>query len=313
MHTVRLNDYIVMINRVLIRLKVVQVMYAYYQNGERNLSSAERELSESVNSAYSLYHTLLYLLVALRRYSQKQITRKQKMDIRVPRKELLFAENRLMSQLENNESLISYIGTDDMSWLTDFVKGLYDQIMDSEELEEYYQEDVFDYESDKYLCRKLYRKFIENNEQLDDVLEQANIYWNGDKNLIDSFVQKTLKTFEEKNGAEQPLLRAFKDEDSREFAMNLLRSSIDKEESIRSVVSRHCNRWDPSRLAFMDVLIIQAAVAEMLAFPAIPLKVTINEYVEMSKYLSTPGSAGFVNGMLDTISKELIGNGDLNK
>ncbi len=288
-------------------------MYAYYQNGERNLSSAERELSESVNSAYSLYHTLLYLLVALRRYSQKQITRKQKMDIRVPRKELLFAENRLMSQLENNESLISYIGTDDMSWLTDFVKGLYDQIMDSEELEEYYQEDVFDYESDKYLCRKLYRKFIENNEQLDDVLEQANIYWNGDKNLIDSFVQKTLKTFEEKNGAEQPLLRAFKDEDSREFAMNLLRSSIDKEESIRSVVSRHCNRWDPSRLAFMDVLIIQAAVAEMLAFPAIPLKVTINEYVEMSKYLSTPGSAGFVNGMLDTISKELIGNGDLNK
>ncbi|MBO7260588.1 MAG: transcription antitermination factor NusB [Bacteroidaceae bacterium] len=302
-----------MINRVLIRLKVVQVMYAYYQNGERNLSSAERELSESVNSAYSLYHTLLYLLVALRRYSQKQITRKQKMDIRVPRKELLFAENRLMSQLENNESLISYIGTDDMSWLTDFVKGLYDQIMDSEELEEYYQEDVFDYESDKYLCRKLYRKFIENNEQLDDVLEQANIYWNGDKNLIDSFVQKTLKTFEEKNGAEQPLLRAFKDEDSREFAMNLLRSSIDKEESIRSVVSRHCNRWDPSRLAFMDVLIIQAAVAEMLAFPAIPLKVTINEYVEMSKYLSTPGSAGFVNGMLDTISKELIGNGDLNK
>ena len=209
-------------------MKVVQVMYAYYQNGERNLSSAERELSESVNSAYSLYHTLLYLLVALRRYSLKQITRKQKMNDRVSRKELLFAENRLMSQLENNESLISYIGTDDMSWLTDFVKGLYDQIMDSEELEEYYQEDVFDYESDKYLCRKLYRKFIENNEQLDDVLEQANIYWNGDKNLIDSFVQKTLKTFEEKNGAEQPLLRAFKDEDSREFAMNLLRSSIER-------------------------------------------------------------------------------------
>ena len=310
---VRLNDYIVMINRVLIRLKVVQVMYAYYQGGEKKLASAERELSDSVNSAYSLYHTLLYLLVALRRYSQKQITRKQKMDIRVPRKEMIFAENKLLSQLEINESLIAYIGSEDMSWITDFVKGLYEQIIDSEELEEYYQEDVFDYEADRHLCRKLYKNYIENNEQLDEVLEQANIYWNGDKNLIDSFIQKTLKSFQEQNGAEQQLLQAFKDEDSREFAMELLRNSIEMEERVRSIVSLHCNRWDPSRLAFMDVLILQAAFAEMMVFPAIPLKVTINEYVEMTKYLSTPGSASFVNGMLDTISKELINSGELKK
>ena len=313
MRSVRLNDEIVMINRVLIRLKVVQVMYAYYQNGGGKLASAERELSESVNSAYSLYHTLLYLLVALRRYSVRQINRKQKMNERVPRKEMIFAENRLLSQLETNESLCSYFADEDLSWMSDFVKNLYEQVMNSEILEDYYQEDQFDYESDKRFCRKLYKTFVENNELIDDVLEQANIYWNGDKNLIDSFVQKTLKLFEEQNGAEQQLLKAFKDDESREFAMLLLKNSLEMEERCRSIIAKHCNKWDPSRLAFMDVLIIQAAFAEMITFPAIPLKVTINEYVEMTKYLSTPGSASFVNGMLDTISKELVGEGVLNK
>lgn len=313
LHSVRLSCEIVMINRVLIRLKVVQVMYAYYQNGDSKLASAERELSESVNSAYSLYHTLLYLLVALRRYSLKQITRKQKMNDHVSRKELLFAENRLLSQLETNESLASYFAEEDMSWMSDTVKVLYEQVISGEELEEYYQEDVFDYEADKLLCRKIYKKYIENNDALDEVLEQENIYWNGDKNLIDSFVLKTIKSFEESNGAEQPLLQAYKDPESSTFGNELLKNGIDLEERCRAIISQHCNRWDPSRLAFMDVLIIQAAFAEMMSFPAIPLKVTINEYVEMTKYLSTPGSASFVNGMLDTISKELVRNGELNK
>ena len=147
-------------------------MYAYYQNGDSKLASAERELSESVNSAYSLYHTLLYLLVALRRYSLKQITRKQKMNDHVSRKELLFAENRLLSQLETNESLASYFAEEDMSWMSDTVKALYEQVISGEELEEYYQEDVFDYEADKLLCRKIYKKYIENNDVLDEVLEQ---------------------------------------------------------------------------------------------------------------------------------------------
>ena len=230
LHSVRLSCEIVMINRVLIRLKVVQVMYAYYQNGDSKLASAERELSESVNSAYSLYHTLLYLLVALRRYSLKQITRKQKMNDHVSRKELLFAENRLLSQLETNESLASYFAEEDMSWMSDTVKALYEQVISGEELEEYYQEDVFDYEADKLLCRKIYKKYIENNDALDEVLEQENIYWNGDKNLIDSFVLKTIKSFEESNGAEQPLLQAYKDPESSTFGNELLKNGIDLEE-----------------------------------------------------------------------------------
>jgi N utilization substance protein B len=218
-----------------------------------------------------------------------------------------------LSQLETNESLASYFAEEDMSWMSDTVKALYEQVISGEELEEYYQEDVFDYEADKLLCRKIYKKYIENNDALDEVLEQENIYWNGDKNLIDSFVLKTIKSFEESNGAEQPLLQAYKDPESSTFGNELLKNGIDLEERCHAIISKHCNRWDPSRLAFMDVLIIQAAFAEMMSFPAIPLKVTINEYVEMTKYLSTPGSASFVNGMLDTISKELVRNGELNK
>ena len=305
-----------MVNRVLIRLKVVQVIYAYYQNGCGKPESAERELAHSLDSAYSLYKTLLYLPVALYSLSRKSVARKSRLnEEHISGKEIRFSENTFISQLESNVYLSEFKESTDLSWIleSDFLINVYDRFLESDILEEYWQEEHFDYESDKELCKKLYKTFLMDNEELDTLLEEQNIYWNGDRDLIDSFVLKTFRSFTFEGGAEQPLQAEYKDEEDRNFAMRLLHAGLAANDERERVVAANCRRWDPSRLALLDVIIIQVALAELTGFPGIPLKVTINEYVDLAKYLSTPASGSFVNGMLDTIAKELATEGRLNK
>ena len=303
-----------MINRVLIRLKVVQVIYAYYQNGGQKTADADRELAQSIDSAYSLYKTLLFIPVAWARQIRKSVARQKRMNEHVSRREQLFADNRLLAQMESNPELDAYVQSNDFEWLyeSDWMQSTLAAILESEAMEDYIQADKFDFEADKELVRKLYKEFIENGEELDTLLEEQNIYWNGDKELIDSFVLKTIKAFEDGKVGEQPLKSEFKDDEDRQFAIDLLHHGLEMAKEREEVVSANCRRWDPSRLAFLDVIIIQVAMAEMLNFPQIPLKVTINEYVELAKLLSTPASGSFVNGMLDTIVKDLSGQGRIN-
>lgn len=305
-----------MINRVLIRLKVVQVIYAYYQNGGQKTAMADRELAQSIDSAYSLYKTLLFIPVAWARQIGKSVARQRRMNApHISRKEILLAENRFIAQLETNIELDSFVQSNDMDWLfeSDWLKDTCAKILESDALEEYIQGEKFDFEADKELCRKLYKEFVEENDDLDALLEEQNIYWNGDKELIDSFVLKTIRSFTDGNATEQPLKSEFKDEEDRQFAIDLLHYGLDMAPEREKVVAANCRRWDPSRLAFLDVIIIQVAMAEMMHFPGIPVRVTMNEYVELAKLLSTPASGSFVNGMLDTIAKDLAAQGKLNK
>ena len=305
-----------MINRVLIRLKVVQVIYAYYQNGGQKTAMADRELAQSIDSAYSLYKTLLFIPVAWARQIGKSVARQRRMNApHISRKEILLAENRFIAQLETNVELDSFVQSNDMDWLfeSDWLKDTCAKMLESDALEEYIQGEKFDFEADKELCRKLYKEFVEENDDLDALLEEQNIYWNGDKELIDSFVLKTIRSFTDGNATEQPLKSEFKDEEDRQFAIDLLHYGLDMASEREKVVAANCRRWDPSRLAFLDVIIIQVAMAEMMHFPGIPVRVTMNEYVELAKLLSTPASGSFVNGMLDTIAKDLAAQGKLNK
>ena len=305
-----------MINRVLIRLKVVQVIYAYYQNGGQKAAMADRELAQSIDSAYSLYKTLLFIPVAWARQIGKSVAKQRRMNApHISRKEILLAENRFIAQLETNIELDSFVQSNDMDWLfeSDWLKDTCAKMLESDALEEYIQGEKFDFEADKELCRKLYKEFVEENDDLDALLEEQNIYWNGDKELIDSFVLKTIRSFTDGNATEQPLKSEFKDEEDRQFAIDLLHYGLDMASEREKVVAANCRRWDPSRLAFLDVIIIQVAMAEMMHFPGIPVRVTMNEYVELAKLLSTPASGSFVNGMLDTIAKDLAAQGKLNK
>ncbi|MEZ5005590.1 MAG: transcription antitermination factor NusB [Bacteroides graminisolvens] len=307
-----------MINRVLIRLKIIQLVYAYYQNGSKNLDSAEKELFFSLSKAYDLYNYLLMLMVALTNYAQKRVDAgKAKL---APTSEDLspnmkFIENKFVAQLEVNKQLLEFISNQKKTWDNDqeFVKELYDKITASDLYKEYMASSDSSYEADRELWRKLYKSFVFNNDSLDQVLEDQSLYWNDDKEIVDTFVLKTIKKFEESKGASQPLLPEFKDDEDQEFARRLFRRTILNGDYYRHLISDNTRNWDLDRVAFMDVVIMQCALAEILSFPNIPISVSLNEYVEIAKLYSTAKSGSFINGTLDGIVNQLKKEGKLTK
>ena len=307
-----------MINRVLIRLKIVQIVYAYYQNGGKNLDTAEKELFFSLSKAYDLYNYLLLLMVEVTKQANKRLNAaKNKL---VPTKEELFpntkfVENRFIAQLEVNKQLLEFSNNQKKTWENeaDFVKTLCDKILESDIYKEYMASETSSYEEDRELWRKLYKNIIFNNIELDQVLEDQSLYWNDDKEIVDTFVLKTIKRFDEKNGAKQELLPEFKDEEDQDFARRLFRRTILNADYYRHLISENTKNWDLDRVAFMDVGIMQIALAEILSFPNIPVSVSLNEYVEIAKLYSTPKSGGFINGTLDGIVNSLKKENKLTK
>jgi N utilization substance protein B len=172
---------------------------------------------------------------------------------------------------------------------------------------------VDSYEEDKELWRKLYKAFVFDNEELDDLIEEQSLYWNDDKAIVDTFVIKTIKRFAEDAHGNSLLLPEYKDDSDKEFACKLFRNAITNAEEYRKLMSENSKNWDMSRLAFMDVVIMQVALAELMTQDDIPLSVTLNEYVEIAKYYSTAKSGSFVNGLLDAITKSLREAGKINK
>ena len=300
-----------MINRVLIRLKVVQIAYAYYQNGGKNLDTAEKELFFSLSKAYDLYNYLLLLMVEITKQAERKLNAaKSKL---LPTAEELypnmkFVANRFIAQLEINEQLQEFSETQKKTWEneSEFVKSLCEKIMASDIYKEYMEnESPSSYEEDRELWRKIYKRIIFNNPELDQVLEDQSLYWNDDKEIVDTFVLKTIKRFEESNGSKQELLPEFKDEEDQDFARRLFRRTILNADYYRHLISENTRNWDLDRVAFMDVVIMQIALAEILSFPNIPVSVSLNEYVEIAKLYSTPKSGSFINGTLDGIVNAL--------
>ena len=307
-----------MINRVLIRLKIVQIVYAYYQNGGKNLDTAEKELFFSLSKAYDMYNYLLLLMVEITKYAEKkQAVAKNKL---LPTAEELypntkFVDNRFVAQLEVNKQLLDFSKNQKKTWDNEgeFVKALCEKIMDSDIYKEYMASETSSYEEDRELWRKIYKRIIFNNAELDQVLEDQSLYWNDDKEIVDTFVLKTIKRFDEKNGAKQELLPEFKDEEDQDFARRLFRRTILNADYYRHLISENTRNWDLERVAFMDVIIMQIALAEILSFPNIPVSVSLNEYVEIAKLYSTPKSGSFINGTLDGIVKILKEDNKLTK
>ncbi len=299
-----------MINREIIRIKIVQLTYAYYQNGNKNIDTAEKELFFSLSKAYDLYNILLALIVAITRESRRRLEVLQAKAQREGRPEpsQKFAFNRFAIQLEGNRQLMEFIETQQRPWTDypEFVGKLLEQIEQTQIYKDYMSGNDDDYATDRELWRRLYRTLIQENEDLDQLLEEQSLYWNDDKEVVDTFVLKTIKRFDEKNGPRQELLPEYDSEEERDYARKLFRAAILNADEYQRYMSEASINWDFSRLAYMDVIIMQIAIAEMLTFPSIPLSVTINEFVELAKVYSTPRSSGYINGMLDAIARHLI-------
>lgn len=306
-----------MINRQIIRNKIVQLTYAYYQNGSKNIETAEKELFFSLSKAYDMYNHLLSLIIAVTKEAQRHLEVAQAKAARegLQQPSQKFAYNRFALQVIENRALNDFLDTQTMIWADkpEFMKKLYDQITESPIYQEYINSQDDSYDADREIWRKIYRTLIENNDAIDAIFEELSLYWNDDKEIVDTFVLKTIKRFDQANGTKQELLPEYDSEEDRDFARRLFRATILNANDYQRLMSESSQNWDFGRLAYMDIVIMQIAIAEMLTFPSIPVSVTINEFVELSKLYSTPKSGGYINGMLDTIARHLIDTGKMLK
>ena len=306
-----------MINREIIRIKIVQLTYAYYQNGNKNIDTAEKELFFSLSKAYDLYNYLLALMVAVAKEAKRRLEIAESKARRegTEKPSAKFAFNRFTLQWEENKQLSEFIGSQKHTWTDEpeFVGKLFEQIEQSQIYKDYMASKEDDYAADRELWRKIYRTLIQDNPDLDALFEEQSLYWNDDKEIVDTFVLKTIKRFDEQNGSKQELLPEYDSEEDKDYARKLFRASILNADEYQRYMSETSRNWDFSRLAYMDVVIMQIAIAELMTFPSIPVSVTINEFVEIAKLYSTPKSGGYINGMLDTIARHLIKTGRLMK
>ena len=299
-----------MINRIIIRIKVLQIIYAYYQKENNDLKAAEKELIFSMEKAYDLYHHLLDLISILTDYEQKRLDRK-KHKILATDEELnpntRFIDNRLAEQLRTNAQLNKFMNEKGRLWNEEdshFIRTLSEKITQSDIYLEYLDSND-SYETDRDFWRKAIKNIILPAPELAESLEEKSIYWEDDLDIIGTFVLKSIKKFDSQSSKGEPLLPMFKDDEDRQFAIRLLHRTILEEKENNERITKHIKNWDIDRIASMDLYILQIALSEILNFDSIPLNVTMNEYIDLARYYSTPKSPVFINGILDAIIGEL--------
>ena len=298
-----------MVNRILIRIKVLQIVYAYYQNGNGNLQSAENDLQFSLKKSYELYLSFLLLLIEVT-HLQSQIieTKKEKY---IPTQEELnpnmrFVNNRVIAQLAADKGFWQLIKENGISWDNDedFVKRVLELILSSDLYAEYLEAEEDSYEHDLQFWAKAFKQLICDNEMIEEHLEDKSIFWNDDVEIIELFVLKTIKRFKETQPATSALQPMFKGEEDRTFAIKLLRQTFLKKEEYRELIGRYLTNWEADRIAHIDMVILQIALAEIFAFPTIHTSISMNEYIEIAKYYSSPKKVPFINAILEAIIRD---------
>ncbi|MGL4806425.1 MAG: transcription antitermination factor NusB [Bacteroidales bacterium] len=303
-----------MINRALIRIKVVQLLYSYYQNEERDMARAEKELLFSLDKAYELYNYLLLLIVEITDAQNKRIeTAKSKFlasdaDLNPNTK---FVDNLFVYHLRQDPAFREYLSMHKLAWEEEFVKDLLDLILTSECYQDYMNSATRSFEEDKDLWRTLFKTFIVDNERLVELLEESSLYWNDDIEIVQSFAFKTIKQFTQSE--ESQLLPQYRSDEEKEYAIQLFRNAIVNGQEYKELITKYTNNWDINRIALMDVIVMQIALAEIMTFPAIPTSVSLNEYIDLAKTYSTLKSGYFINGVLDRVVRNLKEEGVLLK
>jgi len=307
-----------MISRRIIRTKVMQVLYAYYSSEEKSLNNTEKELFFCIHKTYDLYHYLFALVIDIADYAEGRIEIKK--NKHQPTHEDLhpntkFVSNLFINQLRSNRQLNAYLNQTKLSWVNhpELIKELYLIMIESEIYDEYKNSETRSYVDDRKFIEKIFNKIFLVSEELYEVLEEQSIYWNDDIEFVISVITKTIKKFNEFSDSDQRLMPMYKDDEDRVFAKELFRKSILNHEELESLIKVHSSNWDVERIAFMDILMMQLAITEFLYFPSIPTKVTMNEYIELSKFYSTEKSRNFINGILDKTLKDLKKEGKINK
>jgi N utilization substance protein B len=307
-----------MISRRLLRVKVLQVLYAYYKNQDRTIANAERELFFSVGKAYDLYHYLLLLVVDVAYISERKIEKSRSKII--PSHQDLnpntrFIDNAVIKQLSENIQLKGYSSSNTINWTDqeDYVRILHDKLINSDLYSDYMNAETCSYSDDKKFVEKFFTHIIAADEDFYSVMEEKSIYWNDEIEFIISMVVKTIKGLSKDDDVYASLMSLYKDKDDELYVKTLFRKAIINHSEHLELIKKNTKNWDLERIAFMDILIMELALTEIKEFESVPVKVSFNEYLEIAKFYSTSNSSNFINGILDKMVQELKEKGSVKK
>ena len=307
-----------MISRRLLRIKALTALYAFNRREDDDLARAEKELMFNVGKTYDLYHYLLLLLIDIADIASEKID--QALQKNIPTPEDLnpnrrFIDNMMISQFRNNTELNEHINSGKLSWVnySHIPRLLYSKMIEWDVYLDYMNSDARNYQTDKKFITRFYIEFISISEDLLACLEEQSIYWNDDMEFVIVMIEKTIKKMKSESAEDTPLMPLFKNEEDKEFVKILFRKAIMNSKKTSELIDNNTTNWEVDRIALMDILVMQLAITEVIEFPEIPVKVTLNEYIEIAKYYCTSKSSTFVNGILDNIVKEIREKGLINK
>jgi N utilization substance protein B len=310
-----------MLSRRLLRIKVVKALYAYFQAGETGSASvkaARKNLRTSIDRAYDLYFQMLWLAVEVRRYAEARIELGRNKHLPSPEERnpnTKFVENELIRRIEESDAVNEYMKKHKLGWVNypELIKEMYSILVASDYYKSYMESGRGDMADDVAVVKEFFSAAaIEDNELLEAVLEEQSVLWNDDLGFALVMVVKTLEKVREKQ-ADIPVLPEFKSDDDPAFADTLLVEAIGHWDENLKLVQQFTHNWDIDRIALVDNLIMTTAIVELTSFSDIPVKVTLDEYIEIVKYYSTPGSNSFINGVLDKVVETLTAEGRINK
>jgi transcription antitermination protein NusB len=306
-----------MFNRRFLRIKVFQALYAWYQDEQANRALHEKNLTKSLSKAYELYIFLLALPADFRHFISLELeTQKSKyipVDNLIRPLEALY-QNKAIILLENSVVLREKIKANKASWTNtkDVFKQLLSLFKQNEAFKAYTEKSEHTFFEDKAILIEMFEVFVAESELFDHYIEERFMNWEDDQVLVYGQVLKTIAALRD-NTSGNFLADGNAAEEDEAFLKDLFRRTANYESELTQLISEKTKNWEADRLAMVDLLLMRMALCEMLHFPYIPVKVTINEYLELAKLYSTPNSHGFINGILDKIHQELKQQNKLTK
>lgn len=301
----------------MLRVKVIKSLYGYIQSQSENLYAAKQNLATATDKTYELFFLMSSLIVEVARYAEErqEIARNKKLptreDLNPNRK---FVENEVIRRIAGDEALNDFLSKHSLGWTNcpEIIKKIYARLIESDYYKAYMENPGRSFDEDLRLVTDFYSKELEDDEALEEALEEQSIFWADDLGFALVMVVKMLSSMRRSHTALK-IPAKFKSEEDEAFARTLFEKSAMQFERNRGLIDRLAGNWDVERIAFMDIIIMSVAITELKEFPSIPVKVTLDEYIEISKYYSTPNSSIFINGILDKAAETLAAEGEINK
>lgn len=300
----------------MLRVKVAKTLYAHLKSGSDNLKASEKNLVESIDKAYDLYFQMMSFIVEVARYAENRIElNKQK---KLPTYEDLnpnrrFVDNPVIQLIANSDSVNDVLASRKLSWAnhSDAIKDVYNRLIEAEFYKSYMNASINTFTNDRKFVEEFFQ-WLEDDEALADVVNEMSLLWSDDYGFALFLAIRTVQHLKASH-TEIKVLPKFKSEEDLIFAKTLLIKSLVNYEDNQEIVDRYSKNWDVERVVFMDSLIISIAIVELTQFESIPVKVTLDEWIDIAKYYSSPTSSNFVNGVLDKIVAEFTESGRINK